>query len=278
MNYSVLMSVYSGEKPKNLNDSLESIFAQSVITDDLVLVCDGPLTEELDSVVNEYTLLWPDIMNIVRMPKQRSWAAVLNRGLDECKNTWVARMDSDDISVPDRCEKQIKMLSDDKSIAVISTGIGEFSEKPNELYSCRILPQNHEDIVKFSKYRCPLNHATVIYNKLAVQSVGGYEDFSTYEDYQLWIKMIKAGFRLKNTPEILYLMRAGEGLYQRRGGLAYLKKMLKFKKWMHKQGVLSFFEYITTVLANGAVILMPNRIRGWIYRRFLRNKSSHGSQ
>ena len=271
MSYSVLMTVYRGEKASNLDAAIQSMLKQSVPTDDFVIVCDGELTKGLDKVIDKYVKMYPETFNIVRFPKRDNWAAVLNDGLLLCKNELVARMDSDDISLEMRCEKQLEWMDEYPTTAVISVGIAEFgNDDPSSILSSRILPTRKQGLMHFAKYRCPLNHATVIYKKSAVLEVGGYENFPQYEDYQLWMKMVKKGYIIDNIQEPLYLMRAGDDLYKRRGGKKYFENMKSFKRWMKDQGFLSVFEYAYLLAANGLIVLMPSSFRKWIYCRFLR--------
>ncbi len=270
MEYSVLMSVYFKETASNLREAIESMMTQTSLTNDFVLVCDGKLTEKLDAVIDEYVSKYPGVFNIIRIPKNPSWAEVLNIGLKSCKNELVARMDSDDISTPDRCEKQLLYLQSHPEVDVVSTSIGEFSTDSTKIDNVRRLPENNSDIVEFAKYRCPLNHATVIYKKSAVIKSGAYQHFPAYEDYHLWVRMIMSNCVLYNMPDVLYLMRAGENLYARRGGFKYFKIMSKFRMWMYSQKLVGLFKTYYLIAANGAVILMPNSLRGMIYKKLLR--------
>lgn len=272
--YSILMSVYHGEKAVNFEEAVHSMMTQTVLTNDFVIVCDGELTEELDQVIDKYVALYPGIFNIIRIPKSPNWAHVLNVGLKACKNELVARMDSDDISVPDRCEKQILFLESHPEVDCVSTSLGEFFESPKKIDNVRSLPEKHGDIAEFAKRRCPLNHATVIYKKTSVIKSGAYKYFPAYEDYHLWIRMLKKGCILHNMPEVLYLMRAGLNLYERRRGWKYCKEMLKFRLWMKKLGMINLMELVVYSMLNAIVLLMPNGCRAFVYQKFLRDKKN----
>ena len=108
--YSVLMSVYFKESPEYLRTSIESIRGQSASTNDFVVVCDGPLTSELDAVLEEEQEKFGSVLHVLRLEKNEGLGNALNKGLKLCKNELVARMDSDDISRPERCEKQIELF------------------------------------------------------------------------------------------------------------------------------------------------------------------------
>ena len=158
MNYSVLMSVYQKETAGNLRTSMMSILNQTVKTDDFVLVCDGPLNAELEAVIKEMQNVFGPVLSMVRIPQNGGLGPALNLGISRCRNELIARMDSDDISYPDRCSRQLKVFSDHPEIDICSGTLEEFSESPEQIDVCRTLPQYHEEIYEFAKSRCPFNH------------------------------------------------------------------------------------------------------------------------
>lgn len=271
MNYSVLMSVYAKETASNLDMAIASMMKQTMPTNDFVLVCDGALNEELDSVIRNYTMAYPGVFNIIRIPKNPKWAEVLNLGLENCKNELVARMDSDDISVSDRCEKLLKCFSENPNVDIVGSALAEFTDNPDHIDCTRSVPESHESIVKFAPNRCPMNHATVMYKKSKIIACGGYEYYPAFEDYQLWTKLVMAGNVFYNVQESLYLMRAGDNLYSRRGGINYTKQMIRFRKWMYRQGFISHFKYIYICVGSSIVYNVPNKFKAFIYRNLLRN-------
>lgn len=271
LNYSVLMTVYAKETASNLDMAITSMMKQTIPTNDFVLVCDGDLNDDLDGVIHNYTMTYPGIFNVIRIPKNPIWAEVLNLGLKNCKNELVSRMDSDDISVLDRCEKLLKCFSDNPDVDVVGSALAEFTDNPKDIDCTRLLPESHEKIVKFAVNRCPMNHATVMYKKSKIISCGGYEYYPAFEDYQLWIKLIMANCTLYNLQESLYLMRAGDNLYSRRGGRKYSKQMIRFRKWMYNQGFISYFKYIYICVGSSIVYNVPNKLKAFIYRNLLRN-------
>ena len=151
-NYSVLMSVYHKEKAEFLREALDSIWNQTVPTDDFVLICDGPLNEELDSVIDENLKAHPDVLHVTRLEKNGGLANALNIGLKLCKNELVARMDSDDISYPDRCERQLKIFESRDDVDLVSGTIEEFIETKDVIESRREMPQEPEEILQISTH------------------------------------------------------------------------------------------------------------------------------
>lgn len=271
-NYSVLMSVYYKERPEYLRQAMKSIFDQTVVTDDFVLICDGPLTEELDKVINEYKHIHEDILNVYRIENNVGLGNALNLGITKCKNELVARMDSDDISRKERCEKQLKIFEKDDSIDIVSGTIEEFVGDIKNVKSCRNLPEKNQDIIKFAKLRSPFNHACIMYKKNKVIEAGSYKDFYFLEDYYLWIRMLNSGCQGYNIQEPLLWVRAGNDMYKRRSGIKYVNSQKNLLTYMKKIGFINKFEFIIGVLIRTCVSLSPNLLRKHLYNNFLRNE------
>lgn len=272
-NYSVLMSVYYKERPEYLRQAMKSIFNQTVLTNDFVLICDGPLTEELDAVINEFKHIHEDILNVYRIENNVGLGNALNLGISECKNELVARMDSDDISRKQRCEKQLEIFEKDDSIDIVSGTIEEFVGDIKNVKSCRNLPEKNQDIIKFAKSRSPFNHACIMYKKNKVIEAGSYKDFYFLEDYYLWIKMLNSGCHGYNIQEPLLWVRAGNDMYKRRSGIKYVKSQKNLLTYMKKIGFINKLEFIIGVLIRTCVSLSPNLLRKYLYNNFLRNKN-----
>ena len=268
--YSVLMSVYYKELASNLRDSIESIWSQSVCPNDFVLVCDGPLTPDLDCVINEMLAKHPNAFQVVRLEHNAGLGHALNVGLSYCKCDLVARMDSDDISRQYRCEKQLELFRCNPEISICSGTVEEFSCSTEIIEARRVLPTTHDEIVRFSYSRNPFNHPCVMYRKSAVESAGGYKDFYLLEDYYLWVRMIQNGSIGYNLQEPLLWMRAGSEMYKRRAGLKYAKSQRSLYKIMKDSGYISSFQYFKSVVSRCVSSLLPNTIRMLVYKHLLR--------
>lgn len=269
-NYSVLMSVYYKENSEYLKQAIESIQAQTFPTDDFVLVCDGPLNQELDSVIKKKQQEMKNILNVVRLKKNAGLGNALNKGIQQCKNELVARMDSDDISYPDRCEKQLMVFNTYPEISVCSGIVEEFATNPKVVESRRVPPETQEEIREFAKVRNPFNHPCVMYKKPDVEAVGSYKDFYLLEDYYLWVRMIMAGYQGYNLQEPLLHMRAGTDMYMRRGGLKYAKIQEKLFRFMKNNGFISKGQYIKNCVIRGESSLAPNWLRKFVFEKVLR--------
>lgn len=270
-NYSVLMSVYYKEKSEYLRESIESMMNQTIVTDDFVIVCDGPLTNELDLVINEFTMKYPDIFNVVRLPENVGVGEALSKVLFLCQNELIARMDSDDISISDRCEQELECFNR-YNVDIVSGTVWEFEGSIDNLTVKRILPQNHDDIVKFAKRRNPFSHPSIMFRKSKALECGGYKPFHLCEDYYLWIRMLMNGAIGYNIQKPILYMRSGDGMYDRRSGFLYLKSMLRFRKYMYHVHFSSFKDLVISSTGQCIVCLSPKAIRKLLYYKLLRKK------
>ena len=274
MCYSVLMSVYQKEDAGNLQKAIDSIWAQTVPTDDFILVCDGPLNEDLDRVINNMEKTHPAVFHVVRLETNCGLGNALRTGLQRCRNDLIARMDSDDISRPDRCEKQLEIFQKHPEISICSGIVEEFQNTPADSYSRRVPPENQKEILSFMKRRNPFNHPCVMYRKSAVEAAGGYQDFYLLEDYFLWVRMLKNGCIGYNIQQPLLWMRAGSGMYKRRAGWKYVKSQIALYRFMKDIHFISYSECFTICLVRTVSSLMPNIIRETAFKLLLRRNSA----
>lgn len=263
--YSVLMSVYSAEKPEFLRQSIDSVLSQTIPTDDFVIICDGPLTAELDGVLSSYN---NSCINIIRLPVNGGLGKALSHGLTLCKHELVARMDSDDIALEDRMEKQLRAFSEDENLAMCSGTVIEFSDDINNIKGKRQVPSTNEEIRSFSRKRNPFNHPSMMFKKSAVINAGGYnEDYHLFEDYYLWVRMLMNNARGKNLDDGLVYMRVDDNTMVRRGGFSYAKDMLRFHGWLRKSHWSSVKDYMTGAIPHALVCILPAKIRKAVYKR-----------
>ena len=226
MKFSVLISIYHKEKALFLEEALYSIENQILSANEIILIKDGFLTSELDNVIADHKEHSKIPYKIIELKENVGLGKALNVGLDHCSYEWIARMDSDDIALPDRFEKQFSYLAKNFDTDIFGGWICEFDDDPDICIKKRQVPATHEDIIKFAKYRNPINHMTVIFRKDAVQEVGGYQPMNGFEDYYLWMRMIQKGKHFANLPEVLVKARTGRDMIERRQGWKYAKDEL----------------------------------------------------
>ncbi len=269
MHFSVLLSVYKKEQTAYLKQSLDSIFAQTIFPDEVILVEDGPLSDELYHIIDEYQSRYT-VLKILALQENEGLGQALNEGLKHCSYDLVARMDTDDIAKPNRFEKQIKVFKDHPELDVVGAWIDEFNEELSNIISLRKLPENPLEIYEFAKKRCPLNHPVVMFRKEVVLNAGGYKHFPLLEDYYLWVRMLMNGAKMYNIQESLLYFRASHDMYKRRGGWKYAINELHFQVMLFHIGFISQKRFIINVCVRFLSRIIPNVFRAFLYKKFLR--------
>ena len=268
--YSVLMSLYKKEHPEYFRLALDSMINQTVKPDEIVLVEDGPLIPELYAVVDEYTTSYPDLFHIVINEKNLGLGLALNEGLKACRNELVARMDTDDISKPDRCEKQLKRFEEKPHLAIVGSHIDEFVGSPDNVISQRKVPTNSDAIYEYAKKRSAFNHPTVMYRKSAVLKESGYGNLKRNQDVDLFGRMLFAGYKAENIDEALLWFRSSDELAVRRKSWENTKSYIATIKKFWKMGYSSFGNYAMVAIAQTGMYIMPVAVQNWVYKVFLR--------
>ena len=269
-NYSVLMSVYYKEKPEYLRESMQSIYEQTIPTDDFVLICDGPLNEKLDAVIHEMQKKFKKRLKVYQLENNGGLGNALNIGIHNCKNELIARMDSDDISRPDRCERELNIFKEKPDIAIVSGIVEEFDHDKDFIQAKRVLPEYDCEIKEFARFRNPFNHPCIMYKKSQVEIAGGYRDFYLLEDYFLWIRMFQCGCKGYNIQSPLLWMRTGSELYKRRGGWKYAMSQKALFQYMAENNYIGKTDYYTSIIGRTIISIMPNPLREFFYKEFVR--------
>lgn len=269
--FSVLMSLYKNDRPDFFRTAVESIsIKQTLRPMEIIIVVDGPIPENLDSELKALCKEIPEIKP-VRLEKNGGLGNALKIGMENVSNELVARMDSDDISLTDRFEKQVPFMVENKDIAVCGGQMSEFIDHPDNIVGYRYVPLSFKECKKYFRDRDPLNHVTVMLRKSAVMEAGNYLPWHLDEDTYLWGRILKKGFKIANLPDILVNVRVGKEMYARRGGWKYFKSDVKILKWKLDNGLTGYGRYAYNYLVRFAVqVVMPNRLRGWVFKNLLR--------
>ena len=273
-NFSVITSVYRNDKPEFIQVALDSMLInQTVKPTEIVLVRDGLVPVTLEAVLNEYETRYPDVFNIIRLEQNGGLGNALKLGVETAKYDIVARMDSDDICLPNRFELQLKYMELHPNVDIIGGQMTEFIDTPDNIIGKRIVPCTNDKIYNFMKNRCALNHVTVMFRKEAVLKAGNYQDWFWNEDYYLWVRMMIAKCKFANVPNVLVNVRSGADQYARRGGRKYYESEKGIKKLQLENKMITKKEYLYFVSQRYILqILMPNWLRGWVFRKLARKK------
>lgn len=268
--YSVLISVYAKEDPSYMRVALESLMAQTVPPEEIVLVEDGSLPKGLIEEIGLFEEKYPELLNIVSYSENKGLGYALSQGLPECRNELVARMDSDDYAFPTRMEQELTALQK-HDLDMVGSQIVEFIESPDKPVATSMLPVSNKDIISYSKKRNPFRHPSMLFKKSKALSAGNYSpDFLYFEDWDLFNRMLAAGCKAENVNYPLVAMRVSADFYGRRGGPSYLPYIWKFKTAQLKRGYFTFAQFLKSTIPHVIVCFVPNGFRSFIYMHLLR--------
>lgn len=270
--FSVLLSVYKNEKPDHLIECFKSIYKnQELKPDEIVLVQDGPLTDELYEVIKNLKNQLNNILKIVPIEKNVRLGNALRIGMEKCSNEIIARMDTDDIAYPDRFKKQIKYLEENSEIDVLGSYMNEFIENITNVVAIKTAPlKNFKD---YMKLRDPVNHPSVVFKKSKVIEAGNYIEILYNEDSYLWGRMLANGCQFANIDESLIYFRVNENTYKRRGGVQCIKAEIRLQKEFLRLGIVNEIEFLRNITLKNILRIIPNGLRKKIYLKLLREKT-----
>ena len=270
--FSVLMSVYQKEKPEFFDLSLKSnLIDQTLTPNEFVLVCDGDLTPQLEGIIEKYKRLCPDILKVYRK-ENGGLGKALNFGLPKCSYSLVARSDSDDVCANTRFEKQVAYMEQHPEVGIISSYIDEFSDDWMKPIHIKTLPLTHDELYEMAKFRCPLNHMSVMMRKDDILRIGSYRHIPYIEDYELWVRAMINNIKIGNVGDVLVHARIGNGMVQRRGTKKYIKSWHLMNKDMIKVGMIGYCTYLRNMLAITAFVFMPVKLKEFLYKKVLRKE------
>lgn len=271
--FSVSMCVYGKDDPTFFDMAVESIVRQTVPPNEIVLAVDGPIPACIQAVIEKYRKELTTIsFQVVYLERNMGHGEARRVSFEHCTNELIALMDADDLSVPERFQKQLACFADDPELDIVSGIIQEFVGVPENATGKRVVPQSDGEIREYMKRRCPMNQVAVMFRKRAVEQAGGYLDWYCDEDYYLWIRMALAGCKFGNVPDILVNVRVGEEMYSRRGGWKYFRSEAKLQRLMLKKGMIGLGRYAINVGQRLVLqVLMPNRLRGFLFRKLARS-------
>jgi len=264
------MTLYRTENPEYLDHCLSSIHSQSLFPNEIILVQEGELTEKLKDTLSIWQAKFKDLLKIISVSDGTGFPGSLNEGLKNCRYEYIARMDTDDECVNDRFEKQIFFFKNNSNVDLVGSNIDEYDNNLINFLHKRNVPERHEDILKYAKFRCPFNHMTVMYKRKKVLNLDGYPSLQRNEDYALWTMFLQAGYNTANIQDSLVKARTGSNFIKRRSGLKYLKGEIDSMIFIYQNGFYNFGVFLINLVIRITIRLSPRILVKYIYRNFLR--------
>lgn len=270
--FSVAISVYRNDDAKFFERALASITEyQTIMPNEIILVVDGTVDDELNRVIEKYENKYLSVFKVIRLRENAGLGNALRIAVENASFEWIARMDSDDISLPSRFEEELMYITANAKVDIVGGDISEFIDSEENIVAYRKVPKSDNKIKEYLKKRCPFNHMSVMYKKSAVEAAGGYRDLFWNEDYYLWIRMAENGAFMGNTGTVLVNVRTGKDMYKRRGGKKYYQSEKFLQNYMLERKMISKKTYLENICKRWIIQrLLPSRLRGWIFRTFAR--------
>jgi glycosyltransferase involved in cell wall biosynthesis len=272
--FSVLMSCYKNDSSEFLHAALLSILQQSVRPAELVLVKDGHLNPDLDYVIEEFEARFSDTavnFILLPLPANEGLGKALQAGLLVCTEEYIVRMDADDISRSARLQRLSDIITRNPEVDIFGSQIEEFFESPNDLGRFRNVPLEHDDIVRHGVWRNPMNHVTVCFKRSVVLEAGGYEPMLWFEDWFLWLKLIRKNIKFKNVYEVHVDVRVSS-FAERRTGVGYLAVEFRFCKAAVLRNYWTLLSGIKFLVPRIFLRLLPAKLLMLVYSKILRTK------
>jgi glycosyltransferase involved in cell wall biosynthesis len=268
--FSVLITTYKKDSPSCLEKALDSINNQSLKPNQIVFVVDGEIPNESEKIICDFANKFSNIFTQIKLPVNKGLGNALSEGLKHCEHNLVARMDADDESFYERFQTQIDFLEKNPTVSVVGGFLEEFHASPGDYGKINKAPIGFLKIKKYANFRNPFNHPSVMFRKDAIESVGGYKEINLFEDYYLWLRLLKANYILENMAVCLVHFKVGNDLIGRRHGFSYLKKEYQFLKLCKREELISKNAFLINVFTRMPLRLIPKKILFYIYKFFLR--------
>ena len=266
--FSLLLPTYHADEPRFLERAFVSAVHEQVRRpNEVVLVRDGQVPNALKDTLDRLTAESPVPVVRVDLDTNRGLGFALDAGLAACNYEIVARMDSDDVSLPERFARQVPLL--EQGYDLVGTALLEFGMHEDDIVGLRTPPTDESEIAKWARFHDPFNHPTVVYRRQMVVAAGGYRDLPLLEDYWLFARMIEHGARVANLAEPLVKYRIGAGAYARRGGWTLLRSELTLQRQFRASGFVTRWQYARNLVVRGGYRLVPETIRRAAYRRII---------
>nr|AKE79488.1 glycosyltransferase [Streptococcus suis] len=248
---------------------------QTIKPDEIVIVKDGPIPSLLEQVIVNVQNSCDIYFNEIQLPNNVGLGEALNAGLKECRNDLIARMDADDYSMPERCEKQLRAFEQNPRLTIVSCPVEEFVDELSNVIGYRSLPLTNSDIYSFAKRRDPFNHPSTMYRKSKVLEVGGYGNYRKNQDTDLWIRLLSNNVECLNLSEPLLKFRFDEGTYKKRKSWINTKILIKLRYRAWRSGFNSFVDFFIVAVAQLLVFILPVKLLRNLYRFLLRSKEKN---
>lgn len=265
--FSAVMSVYAGDKAEQFAAAVDSLLNQTILADEIILVRDGPVSKDLQNEIDKFKT--DQTFKIIELADNAGSAHARQVGINASKTQIIALMDADDICVNNRFEVQLETMKRTDA-DVVGGVIEEFDHSVGDLKRRRVMPLDHDEIVRLSMWRNPINNVTLMFKKSVFQQSGGYSDVRLSEDWDFILKVLASGFRVQNLPDTLVHVRSGNSMLARRRRMVQVIAEIKLFWRMYNNGRMSLWHLIANTFVRLVVRILPVSFTRMLYDKFLR--------
>lgn len=283
--FSALLSIYHRVDPRDLTWALASLHQQSQPAEEVVIVLDGPVGDELRGVIKKFEESYPYTTKVIELANNIGSAGASNAGLEHCSYGLIARLDADDIAKPGRFQAQAEFMNAHPEVAVLGSALEEFRSEELATREVRIgdmdadlgvirglktkirqLPEQHPDIVKAARINSPVNHPSTMLRAEAIRDVGAYQHVHFMEDYDLWARIIRAGYRLHNDPQAWTWFRTSDAMFARRSGKEMWSAEIQMQRNLVQYGLIGYPRAILNFVLRSAFRALPQPLLAKAYK------------
>lgn len=274
---SVLLPVYHRVPAEQFEASLNSVLEQTQPVAELIIIADGPLTDELDAI-SERACNEHDTVQCLRLAENRGVAVATQAGLERATQPWIARQDADDISLPERFERMMALLEIRPDLGALGAAMYEFSGTPDNIVGTRSMPESAEAVKRYARFNNPVNNPTSIVHRERTIAAGGIQHLHLMEDYDLMARLIAAGHPVENLAEPLVLFRADPGMFTRRRDRRIFASEWDMQRRLKRYGLISTPRMLFNMAVRSGVRLIPASWFTKLYALVFRRDRAHATE
>ena len=265
--FSIILPIYKKNKISEVVNCLNSVVNKSLLPNEIVIIYDGFVNSSIKDIVNNKLFFFNK--KIVHNSTNIGLGLTLKKGVMNCSNDLIIRVDADDVNNKNRFYELIKAAKKNKKADIIGSYL---LEKNNNNYYLKKVPISLSEVKRLIFYRNPLNHNTILLKKRSIIKVGSYRDIRFFEDYYLWLKIIKNNGKIINLNKVLVCSKQDKAFLERRSGYKYLKYFLNFLKIIYRERLINITNYVLYIAIRSPIIISPLLFKRLFYQVFLRKK------
>ena len=269
---SIVLNIWDGDNFVSLRRSLNSISQQKLKPEEVIVVIDGAISSELEAVVSQFAKQDDFRVQLIRIPTAKGLWNGRNQGIAASRNEFIALHDADDVMHPERLSVQIRQILANE-IDILGSPVFEFDSISGEIIGLRKFDTD-SDFLKKMLWQNVINNSSVMLRKSAVDSVGGLRNVYLAEDYDLYLRLLRAGKKIFITKEVLPAFSVDDKTSKRRGGVKFFSTELSLHQTVKSFNYFGSLRLFLRLFLRLIFRLSPNFVRDF-HRKFFQLKTAN---